>query len=175
MYKFAADLLSSRDVADSTLMVQYSSSFEQATVEHWRALILTVYISVNHATLFKFSFKAAITKIMLLMMNTHFGEWTQLKGTHLVIFLSAIVNVVSQSSQIHCRFASEMEIPPLSRLASGVGPFCIAPFASTEERSNGSHCARSRQGAAASAVPTPPGHLLLSGVLELKPITSLHF
>lgn len=67
MYKFAADLLGSRDVADSTLMVRYSSHFEQATVEHWRALIPTVYISVNHATLFKFPFKATIPKIMLLI------------------------------------------------------------------------------------------------------------
>lgn len=84
--------------------------------------------------------------------DEHTLWWTD-DETRLVIFLFTVVNVVSQSSQIHRRFASEMEIPPLSRLASGEGPFCIAPFASAEERSNGSHCARSRQGAAASAVP----------------------
>jgi len=49
-----------------------------------------------------------------------------------------------------------MENLLLSRLWSGVGQFCIAAF--VEARSNGSHCARSRQGAAASTVP-PLGHL----------------
>jgi len=48
-------------------MARYSSHFEQTNVESLRALIPTVYVSVNHSTLFKFPFKAAIAKIMLLI------------------------------------------------------------------------------------------------------------